>query len=166
MRLLGRKATGAGSIYLVGGATAVLIGWRDTTADVDIKLAPEPAGVFEAIAEAKTALNMNIELAAPDDFIPALPEWRERSTFIERHGLIDFFHYDFYAQALAKIERAHAQDLQDVDAMLRRKLIQPSRLEGFFSVMEASLTRYPAVDPASFRNQLKRAMQNTQGVNS
>ena len=46
-----------------------------------------------------------MDLAAPDDFIPALPDWRERSVFIARHGTVEFFHYDFYAQALAKVAR-------------------------------------------------------------
>ena len=49
---------------LVGGASAVIIGWRETTLDVDLKLDPEPPGVFEAIALAKDALAINVELAA------------------------------------------------------------------------------------------------------
>ena len=55
-----------------GDASAVLIAWRETTVDVDLKLAPEPNGVFAAIADAKAMLNINVELAAPDDFIPPL----------------------------------------------------------------------------------------------
>ena len=35
MRLVGREALGMGRIYLVGGASAVLVGWRDTTVDVE-----------------------------------------------------------------------------------------------------------------------------------
>ena len=66
MRRLGEEARGGGRVYLVGGASAVLIGWRETTVDVDLKLDPEPPGVFEAIARAKDALDMNIELAAPE----------------------------------------------------------------------------------------------------
>ena len=67
MRRLGREARGAGRVYLVGGASAVLVGWRETTVDVDLKLDPEPPGVFDAMARAKEALDMNIELAAPDE---------------------------------------------------------------------------------------------------
>ena len=74
MRRLGEGAHGRGRAYFVGGASAVLIGWRTTTIDIDLKLAPEPAGVFDAIARAKATLNINVELAAPDDFIPALPD--------------------------------------------------------------------------------------------
>jgi hypothetical protein len=41
MRELGRAAHAEGRVYLTGGATAVLNGWRATTVDVDIKLIPE-----------------------------------------------------------------------------------------------------------------------------
>jgi len=157
MRRLGGAARGPGRIYLVGGSSAVLVGWRETTVDVDLKLDPEPAGVFEAIARAKEALNINVELAAPDDFIPELPGWRGRSPFIERHGRVDYHHYDFYAQALAKIERGHAQDSADVSAMGNRGLVRPARLLEFFEVIEPELIRYPALDPASFREKVLRA---------
>ncbi len=158
MRLLGREARGAGRIYLVGGASAVIVGWRDTTIDVDLKLDPEPPGVFEAIARAKDALNMNVELASPDDFIPALPRWRDRSVFVARHGPVEFLHYDFYAQGLAKIERGHAQDMSDVEAMFRLKLIEPGRLTRLFSAIESDLVRYPAIDPVRFRHRVERAV--------
>ncbi len=157
MRYLGAEARGKGRIYLVGGSSAVLLGWRMTTMDINLKLAPEPAGVFEAIARAKNALNINVELAAPDDFIPPLPNWRARSAFIERCGPIDFFHYDFYAQALAKIERGHDQDLRDVESMRRERLIDPTRLTEFFNAIEPDLVRYPAIDAASFREKVQKA---------
>ena len=157
MRRLGAESRGAGRIYLVGGASAVLLGWRPATVDVDLKLDPEPAGVFAAVAHAKDVLNINVELAAPDDFIPALPGWRDRSVFIARHGSVDFFHYDFYAQALAKIERGHEQDLRDVEAMHRERLIEPARLTELFGEIEPALIRYPAIDPASFREKVRTA---------
>ena len=157
MRRLGRAARSEGRIYLVGGSSAVLMGWRETTVDVDLKLDPEPAGVFEAIALAKEALRINVELAAPDDFIPALPGWRERSRFIDRIGPIDYYHYDFHAQALAKIERGHEQDLSDVRAMGRIGLVRRTRLIELFESIEPLLVRYPAIDPPSFRDGVHRA---------
>ena len=69
----GKLVTGAGRIYLTGGATAILHGWRSMTIDVDIKGDPEPPGFFQAIAALKDELDINIELASPDLFIPALP---------------------------------------------------------------------------------------------
>lgn len=154
MRRLGRAATGPGRIYLVGGSSAVLVGWRETTVDIDLKLDPEPEGVFEAIALAKEALNINVELAAPDDFIPPLTGWRERSPFIDRYGSVDYYHYDFYAQALAKLERGHELDWSDVREMGRRGLIRASRLIELYESVEAALVRYPAIDPPSFRGKV------------
>ena len=41
----------------------------------------EPPRFFEALAELKEELDLNIELASPDDFIPEVPHWRERCLF-------------------------------------------------------------------------------------
>ena len=158
MEGIGRQCRSNGRIYLVGGASAVLVGWRATTVDVDLKLDPEPAGVFEAIAELKDALGINVELAAPDQFIPPLPGWRERSPFIVRHGPVSFHHYDFHSQALAKIERGHGQDLHDVAEMRGRGLIEPAMLRRLFDAIGAELVRYPALDPDSFRVKVERAL--------
>ena len=162
MRVFASRVQNGGRVYLTGGASAVLFGWRDLTVDVDLKMDPEPRGAFEAIARIKETLNMNIELAAPDDFIPPLPGWRERSVFIDsvqgRQGRVEFLHYDFYAQALAKIERGHQQDLRDVEAMRERKLIEPTRLMEYFVAIEPDLVRYPALDPSSFRGQVQSAV--------
>src|ERR1022692_734829 len=119
MEALGERVTGPGRIYLAGGATAVLYGWRDMTIDVDLKPDPEPPGLFEALAVLKDELDINVELASPDQFIPAVPGWRERSLFIAVHGLVEFFHYDPYGQALAKLQRGHARDLRDVHSLLQ-----------------------------------------------
>lgn len=151
MVAMGRKTKGAGSIYLTGGATALLHGWRPMTVDVDIKADPEPTGYFESIAVIKDELSINIELASPSDFIPPLPKWRERSLFIVRHGQLDFYHYDPYSQALSKLERRHTRDLSDVAAMLRDGLIEKKLLMELFHHIEPDLIRYPSLDPQSFR---------------
>jgi len=99
-----------------------------------------------------------VELASPADFIPALPGWEERSPFIAREGRLSFHHYDFYSQALAKIERGHARDKADVAEMLARGLVEPGRLRALFEAILPRLDRYPAIDPASFRNALAEAL--------
>jgi hypothetical protein len=73
-------------------------------------------------------------------------------------GQVDFYHYDFYAQALAKIERGHSRDLGDVEAMFRAKLVEPGRLLELFQAVEASLERYPAVDAEAFRAKVQAAL--------
>src|SRR5205809_973253 len=119
MQELAAAARSPGKVYFTGGATALLLGFREQTIDIDLKLDPEPKGAFEAIAALKNRLNLNIELASPDDFIPPAADWRERSRHIASVGRLEFFHYDFSLQALAKLERGHAQDLEDVASFLR-----------------------------------------------
>jgi hypothetical protein len=51
MSAMGRAVKSPGRIYLTGGATALLHGWRPMTVDVDLKADPEPSGFFEAIAQ-------------------------------------------------------------------------------------------------------------------
>lgn len=130
------------------------MGWRETTLDMDIKLDPEPRGIFEQIPRIKDELDVNIELAAPDQFIPELPRWRERSQFIDKFGQVEFYHYDFYSQALAKLERNHARDTSDVGGMLRLDLIEKSRLWDLFLEVESKLIRYPSIDPSAFRGRV------------
>lgn len=151
MRELGREAEKDVRLYLTGGATAVLLGWRQNTVDVDVKVEPESDRLFRAFPLLKEKLGINIELASPDQFIPEVPGWQDRSAFITREGRLSFYHYDFYAQALSKIERGHAKDLEDVRQMIERGLVDPGELRRRFEQIEPELYRYPAIDPAGFR---------------
>jgi len=159
MGALAAEADVEARVYFTGGATAVLIGWRSTTIDVDIKVVPEHDHLLRAIPRLKERLQINVELASPDQFIPPLPGWEERSPFVSREGTVSFYHYDLYAQALAKIERSHTQDLQDVREMLRRGLIERSRLLTSYRHIEPELYRYPAVDPATFSRSVEEIVR-------
>jgi hypothetical protein len=158
MAELGREADQEVRLYLTGGATAVLLGWRPSTIDIDIKLDPEADRIFRALPRIKEKLEINVELAAPDQFIPEVPGWRERSAFIARHGRLAVHHYDFYAQALSKISRGHAQDRTDVREMIDRGLVDPAELRRRFEQIEPQLYRYPGIDPAAFRRALDEAL--------
>ena len=151
MRALGREADRDGRAYLTGGSTAVLFGWRESTIDIDLKFESESDRLLRAMADLKDRLDVNLELASPDQFIPELPGWRDRSPWIAREGRLDFHHFDLAMQALAKIERGHTQDRADVAEMLARGLVDASELERRFSEIEPLLYRFPAIDPASFR---------------
>ncbi len=151
MRVFGAAADIATRVYFTGGATAVLLGWRASTIDVDIKVEPDSDVLFRAIPHIKETLQLNVELASPVDFIPVRPGWQDRSPFIAMEGRASFHHFDPYAQALAKIERGHQQDLADVREMLTRRMIEPADVWTYFDGIESQLYRYPAVDPASFR---------------
>ena len=160
MKALGRAGRTNARIYFVGGVSAVLLGWRESTIDIDLKLVPEASEILKALPDLKERLQVNVELASPDDFIPAVPGWEERSGFITREGSIDFFHYDFYAQALAKIERGHNTDLLDVRQMIDRGLVEPSRLLEYFSRIEDRLYKYPAIDAESFRRAVEKFVED------
>jgi hypothetical protein len=159
MRELGEEAERDVRLYFTGGATAVLLGWRQGTIDVDVKLEPETDRLFRALPRIKEKLELNVELASPDQFIPELAGWRERSAFIGREGRLSFYHYDFYAQALSKIQRGHSQDRTDVRQMIDRGLIERQELRRRFEEIEPQLYRYPAIDPAAFRRSLEEALR-------
>ena len=163
MRALGSGVTDAARVYLVGGASSVLLGWRDSTIDVDLKLVPENDEILRKLPSLKERLQLNIELASPDDFIPQLPGWQERSRFIREEGKLTFLHYHFYAQALAKIERGHETDLQDVQDLIKSKLIESKQLLDLFSQIEDLLYRYPALDAASFRRAVESVVEPSTG---
>jgi hypothetical protein len=156
---LGRAARREGTCYLTGGATAVLLGWRAATIDVDIALEPEQDEVLRAIPALKDELAVNVELASPGDFIPLPRDWRERSPFAAREGMLTFRHYDLYSQALAKLERGHAQDLDDVRELLARGLVEADGLRSRFEEIEPELYRFPAIDPAGFRSSVHDALR-------
>jgi hypothetical protein len=156
-RALGAEAREETHLYLTGGTTAVLLGWRESTVDLDIKMVPERDSLFRAIPALKERLEVNVEMASPADFIPELPGWQERSRFIVREGKIDFFHYDLYSQALSKVQRAHARDLKDVKEMIDRKLVERKKALELFAAIEEKLYRFPAIDPPSFRRRVNEA---------
>jgi hypothetical protein len=148
---LGVRASKPTRLYLVGGATAVLQGWRPSTIDVDLVLIPESDEILRAIPELKRDLELNVEIAAPHHFIPELPGWQERSLFVEQIRQLSIYHYDPYSQALSKLERRHAKDVTDVESMVAAGLVDPERLGSLFESIEPELYRFPAIDPASFR---------------
>jgi len=161
MNELAAAARSPGNVYFTGGATALLLGFREQTVDIDIKLDPEPQGAFEAIAALKDSLKLNVELASPDDFIPRTPDWRERSRHIATIASVGFFHYDFVLQALAKLERGHDQDLEDVTNFLKNGYVTKEELLNRFRQIEPLLIRYPAIEPSQFKQKLHDFLKGT-----
>jgi hypothetical protein len=153
---LGRITREPTTLYLVGGATAVLEGWRSTTIDVDLRLEPERDELLRALPEIKERLMINVELASPLDFLPELPGWRERSPLVAQLGKLTARHLDLYAQALAKVERDLGPDSADVQAMIRAGLVEPARLRELFETIAPELYRFPAIDEPGLREALDR----------
>ncbi len=136
----------------------MLEGWRCSTADVDLRFEPDFNELLRELPALKEDLGVNIELASPPDFIPELPGWRERSPLVFQNGNVAVHHFDFYSQALSKIERGFGQDLDDVEKMIESGLVRPAQLRELYGTIEPELYRYPAIDPPAFRRKVKAAL--------
>jgi hypothetical protein len=159
MRAAGAAAEKVAAAYLTGGATAVLHGWRETTIDVDVVFLPEDDAILRALPGIKDELRLNVELVSPADFIPVPKGWKDRSLFAGREGRVSFYHFDPYAQALAKLERAHDRDLADVESMLSDGLFDRARALELFAEIEPDLYRFPAIDVRAFRRRVEGALR-------
>src|SRR5438034_611046 len=65
MKALAAQARVPSRVYLVGGASSVLLGWRNSTIDIDLKIIPETDEIFRSLPRLKEQLHLNIELACP-----------------------------------------------------------------------------------------------------
>jgi hypothetical protein len=154
---LGRETGEPTAAYLTGGATAVLLGWRDSTVDVDVRFEPDRDDVLRAVARLKDELRINVELASPADFIPVPAGADSRAMYVSTEGALTVYHYDLYSQALAKVERGHDRDLADVAAMIRSGLVSPARALQYLAEIEPQLYRFPTIDPGEFRRRAEQA---------
>ncbi len=154
VRALGRATKDETTCYLTGGATAVLVGWRATTVDVDLAFEPERDELLRELPRLKDELRINVELASPADFIPLPSGWRERSPLVTQEGRLAVRHFDPASQALAKLERGHDRDLADVQGLLAAGLVDAAGLRAAYDEIEGELFRFPAVDPVSFRRRV------------
>lgn len=161
MRAFSRAVRGRGTVYLTGGASALLVGWRASTNDIDLSFDPEPAGTFEAIARLKNELDLNVELAAPDHFVPRLQGWEDRSPLVEVIDGIEWRHYDFRTQALSKLARAAARDLGDVRAMLEHGLVDEDALRRALVEARPGLARFPRLEPEALEAALARVLEGS-----
>jgi len=149
MRELARTAPARGPyrVYFIGGGTAVYLGWRRATIDID--LSSDRDEVFRDIQGIKERLNMNIEFARPEDFVPPLRGSSRRHVFIETVGSISFSHYDPYAQVLSKVVRGFQRDLEDAQEFIRGGLVEVQKLQSLVSgIPDSAYARYPNLSRA------------------
>lgn len=156
---LGRVARRPSTLYLVGGSTAVVEGWRATTTDIDLRLEPDYDELVRAISSLKNELEVNVEFASPELFVPVADGWQDRSPWVATEGQLTVRHFDPTAQALAKLSRGHRQDLVDVVAMFERGLVSPGGLKMAFDSVVDQLYRYPALDEARYRSDVTAFLQ-------
>lgn len=128
----------------VGGGTAVLMGWRDSTIDVDLYAADD--AVFHDVQAIKERLELNIEFARPEDFVPPLAGSGNRHIFIETIGTVGFYHYDPYAQLLSKVVRGFDRDMQDARSFLRSGMVDAKRFRSLVEdIPDEAYAKYPAL---------------------
>lgn len=144
MRELARTAPRGESfrVYLVGGGTAVLEGWRASTIDADLHADREE--VFRDVQGIKERLRLNIEYARPEQFVPALAGSDDRHRFIERVGDIDYYHYDPYAQLLSKVVRGFRKDVLDAESFVKSGMVNPARFRELVeAIPDSEYARHP-----------------------
>ena len=146
MKELARSAPGRRSyrVYFVGGGTAVDSGWRESTIDAD--LSSNDDTVFRDIQRIKERLQVNIEFARPEDFVPPLHGSDDRHLFIETIGRVSFYHYDPYAQLLSKVVRGFNRDMQDAENFVRSGMVDPKLFRSLVRrIPERAYAKYPSL---------------------
>lgn len=137
-------------VFLVGGGTAVLEGWRESSIDADLYSAEDD--IFRDVQAIKERLGLNVEFARPEDFVPRLEGSEDRHVFIETVGRVSFYHYDPYAQLLSKVVRGFARDLEDARALVRSGFVDPDRFRKLVeSIPESVYSKYPRLSSRAVR---------------
>jgi len=133
-------------IFLVGGGTAVREGWRESTIYAD--LYAEQDEIFRDIQNIKERLQLNVEFARPEDFVPPLAGSEGRHIFLKNICSVGFYHYDPYAQLLSKVVRGFARDLADARQFLASGMVDPERFKSLVHDIPGPVySKYPALSP-------------------
>jgi hypothetical protein len=126
----------------VGGGTAVYSGWRESTIDAD--LSSDDDAIFRDVQGIKERLQMNIEFARPEDFVPPLRGSKDRHVFIDTIGKVSFYHYDPYAQLLSKVVRGFNRDMQDAKNFILSGMVNPELFRSLVQrIPDRSFAKYP-----------------------
>jgi hypothetical protein len=146
MKELARTAPGSRSyrVYFVGGGTAVYSGWRESTIDID--LSADNDAIFRDVQGVKERLQVNIELARPEDFVPSLRGSDDRHIFIVTIGRVGFYHYDPYSQLLSKVVRGFNRDMQDAENFVLSGMVDPELFRSLvLRIPDRAYAKYPAL---------------------
>jgi hypothetical protein len=146
MKAIARSAPRRGSyrVFFVGGGTAVLMGWRASTIDVD--LYTDNDAIFRNVQGLKEELQLSIDFVRPEDFVPPLAGSSDRHVLIEVIGKVSFYHYDPYAQLLSKVVRGFSRDMQDARSFLASGMVDATRFRSLVrGIPNAAFAKYPSV---------------------
>ena len=121
-----------------------MAGWRDSTIDAD--LYSDKDEIFHDVQAIKERLQLNIEFARPEDFVPALAGSESRHVFIETVGKVSFYHYDPYSQLLSKVVRGFNRDMLDASSFVASGMVDPKRFRSLVNgIPDVSYSKYPAL---------------------
>lgn len=152
MRELARSAgrNGQHNVYLVGGGTAVLEGWRESSVDADLHGSSDD--IFRDVQAIKERLHLNIELVRPEHFVPPLAGSADRHVFIETVGRVSFYHYDPCAQLLSKIVRGFERDLEDARSFISSGMVDADQFRQLVhAIPDSAWSKYPRHSPQAVR---------------
>lgn len=162
MKELARTAPRKGHyrVFITGGGTAVLLGWRQTSIDVD--LCADRDEVFRDIQGVKERLSLNVEFARPDDFVPLLDGSQDRHLLIDAIGNVAFYHFDPYTQVLSKIIRGFRRDLSDAREFIRSGLVDPTSLQTLvWKIPDSAFARYPTLSRIAIQRAVFEFLDDT-----
>lgn len=119
--------------YFSGGGTAVLMGWRESTIDIDIFLTDDKgqdaSGPYAShIEKLKNKLQINIEFASPLLFIPVSHDWQKEAIYIQKFQRVAYFHFPLVYQLISKILRGYETDLQDAHNIIEHQNISQTKV--------------------------------------
>jgi hypothetical protein len=100
----------------------------------------------------KERLNLNIEFARPENFVPPLEGSEGRHVLIETVDHVTFYHDDPYAQLLSKVVRGFARDLADAKAFVTRGMVDPDRFKALVQgIPDSMYAKHPRLSPPAVR---------------
>ncbi|MFH1907102.1 MAG: DUF6036 family nucleotidyltransferase [Chloroflexota bacterium] len=158
---LGEQISTPATFYLLGGSALCLLGSPRETLDVDYSIEGALPEMEQALKQLSAELELDLELVPLREFIPLPPDAEQSRRFVGRYGQVDVYIFDLYSIALSKIARGFESDLEDVEFLLRQKLIAWGPLEAHFkSILPRA--KSADIDPQEFQayfDTLKRKMK-------
>ena len=101
---------------------------RIRRSSIDADLFSDQEEIFHDIQGIKERLNINVEFARPEHFVPALRGSAKRHVFLETIDNVSFYHYDPYAQILSKLVRGFERDLDDAHHFMQSGMVDGQEL--------------------------------------
>lgn len=129
---LGADLPDRARFYLLGGSALCLLGSTRETLDVDYQIENATPQTDDLLKRLSTELRLDLESVPLGEFIPLPPNAETRHRLFGRFGNLEVYIFDLYSIALSKIARGFEADLEDVEFLLRQRLVEWGELEKHF----------------------------------